>query len=297
MKTQSKSSHNFDELLASHLPNADLHYVAHMTGGVSADAFLLDVKLANEMQEKLVLRKHGDRHCGHDARVEYQLLERLHSLGLPVPKPLGFAPAAEGRHPYVLLRYIDGSTEIPHEAAAAHIEKMATQLLAIHELATDTLPKLPPRFDPIPELLDFLPNDPDWSDLRSKLSLLGSAPFGGEGVLLHGDYWPSNVIWRHDEIAGVIDWEDAAIGDPLSDVACACLELRYIYGEPGSAAFRRSYAARRPIDPFRFALWQAYVAAAGNQSMGEWGLAPKRVEAMRKTALASIREAADVLCS
>lgn len=38
--------------------------------------------------------------------------------------------------------------------------------------------------------------------------------------LLHGDFHLSNVMFRHDgpEIAAVIDWELAAVGDPLLDL-------------------------------------------------------------------------------
>ncbi len=266
-----------------------------MTGGVSADAFLLDVTLASGARTRLVLRQHGDRHCGHDASLEYHLLKRLRSLGMLVPEPLGFAEGGDDHHPYVLLQHIEGSTEIPLGVVKTRIQKIASQLVAIHGVETREMPELPQRFDPVPELLDFLPGDPQWDQLRSTLSHLKSAPFDGEGVLLHGDYWPSNIIWQKDEIAGVIDWEDAAIGDPFYDVACGCLELRYMFGTWGSAAFGKAYAAYRPVDPFRLALWQAYVAAAGTQSMEAWGLEPERVDAMRKIVVQSIREAGNIL--
>jgi aminoglycoside phosphotransferase (APT) family kinase protein len=35
--------------------------------------------------------------------------------------------------------------------------------------------------------------------------------------LLHGDYWPDNTLWRDGRLVCVIDWEDAALGDPLAD--------------------------------------------------------------------------------
>jgi aminoglycoside phosphotransferase (APT) family kinase protein len=45
-------------------------------------------------------------------------------------------------------------------------------------------------------------------------------PAGSEPGILHGDYQLSNVMFRHDgpELAAIIDWELATIGDPLLDL-------------------------------------------------------------------------------
>ena len=36
--------------------------------------------------------------------------------------------------------------------------------------------------------------------------------------------------WCHNRIVAVIDWEDAALGDPLADVANARLEVLMHFG-------------------------------------------------------------------
>jgi Ser/Thr protein kinase RdoA (MazF antagonist) len=108
---------------------------------------------------------------------------------------------------------------------------------------------------------------------------------------LHGDFWPQNLLWRNGAIAGILDWEDAALGDPLSDVACCELELRYKFGKLGMDRFMQAYTGRQPLDVRRLALWRIYVAAAAQQYMGEWDLAPALELHMRGIALASIREA------
>jgi aminoglycoside phosphotransferase (APT) family kinase protein len=66
-------------------------------------------------------------------------------------------------------------------------------------------------------------------------------------VLLHGDYWPGNVLWRDNKLAAVIDWEDAALGDPLSELANARLELRWILGAEATQAFTAHYQAALPV--------------------------------------------------
>ncbi len=288
----------FSELVSAHVPGAVIRGANPLTGGVSADATLIHIEIPTSSLRTLVLREHGDNHCGHEAALEFQLLERLHSLGVTVPKPLGFGGGdGANQHPYVLLEYIEGSTDIPSAVAEARITAAANKLISIHDVKTDSLPKLPLRFDPLPELLDFLPDDAEWEELRSNLLRMNSTAFAGKGVLLHGDYWPSNIVWEGGKLVGVIDWEDAAIGDPLSDVACACLELRYIHGDWGAQCFLNTYSTQRHVDPFRLALWQAYVAAAGNHSMSGWGLEPSRVQVMRKVALDSIREAGHLIAN
>jgi aminoglycoside phosphotransferase (APT) family kinase protein len=88
----------------------------------------------------------------------------------------------------------------------------------------------------------------------------------------------------------VLDWEDAAIGDPLSDVACCRLELRYVLGASGAEVFTRRYAQQTQLPLAELPVWDAYVAAAALASMGTWGLAVEREARMRREAEAVLSE-------
>ncbi len=56
--------------------------------------------------------------------------------------------------------------------------------------------------------------------LRHALDVLDrKAPECEKLVLLHGDYRLPNLKWRDGEIVGILDWELARVGDPLSDLA------------------------------------------------------------------------------
>jgi aminoglycoside phosphotransferase (APT) family kinase protein len=168
---------------------------------------------------------------------------------------------------------------------------MAEALARIHAVPITGLPALPRRTDPIPEILEYLPRERDFDALRHGLSNTETARHDGPAALLHGDFWPGNLLWKGEHLAGILDWEDSALGDPLSDVACTALELRYVAGPEGAESFVRAYDALRPIQLRRLALWQIYVAAAGHHSMGAWGLEPEREAHMRATALSVIRQA------
>ena len=283
-------------LLAHHFPGAKVGAVARLTGGVSADVVRVDFTDTDGARRSLVLRIHGASHSGHDAVFEFDLLKALHDAGVRVPEPLFVDDTCrQYPHPYLAMAFVEGSTAL--ENADDQIADIAQMLFAIHQTPTDTLPSLPLRIDPLPEVFEFLPDEAEWGPLRHQLSTLGDTAYEGDLALLHGDFWPENLIWRGGEIQAVLDWEDAALGDPLSDVACTCLELRYVLGTDGADRFRQAYATLADIDPKRLALWQIYVAAAAQKYMGDWRLDPPREAHMRATALQSIRDAARVLAS
>ena len=152
------------------------------------------------------------------------------------------------------------------------------------------MPALPSRLDPLPEVFEYLPTAAEWGGLKARLRALTDTGFKGAPCLLHGDYWAQNLLWEQGRITGILDWEDAAIGDPLSDVAGASVELRYLFGREGMQRFIAAYSALSSVDPTRLALWQVYVAAAAQHFMSTWQLAPEREARMRQQALATLEE-------
>lgn len=106
------------------------------------------------------------------------------------------------------------------------------------------------------------------------LEIVASLPDGDR--LCHGDFHPGNVL-RSDRGPIVIDWANAAQGDPAGDVARTSLMLD-IGAPPAdapalvrigasfarrllSAAYRRAYLAERWLDPAAVARWR--IAHAG----------------------------------
>ncbi|MDQ7863845.1 aminoglycoside phosphotransferase family protein [Peribacillus frigoritolerans] len=59
--------------------------------------------------------------------------------------------------------------------------------------------------------------------LKSSIPL----PSMNKEVILHGDYWPGNILWKEDKLVSIIDWEDSGLGDPLTDLANSQLEILY----------------------------------------------------------------------
>lgn len=285
-------------MVASHFPGARLFSFDALTGGVSANVFRLDIALRDGNKRSIILREHGVSHDGHKADVEFTLLDALNSAGLAVPKPLVLDDSRTLLHyPYLLMEFVQGSTEIPTDQLDGRIGAMASCLATIHDTSIASLPELPRIIDPVAELLGVLPNLEEWPKLKERAFQLANTEYGGEPVLIHGDFYPRNILWDEEgEIEAVIDWEDASFGDPLFDVACTCLELRYLYGKSGEQNFRHAFERHRRIAPHRFALWQAYAAAWGLQNMGNWKLEASTEKVMRKAAIDTISEAETVIC-
>lgn len=286
----------FTDLVKSLFPGAALKHEVRLTGGVSADVHRLELILADGGETSVVLRAHGASHSGHPAELEYQLLQALRRAGLPVPEPL-MVDASQSLlpEPFLVIAFVEGTSTITTGLEGRHIDLMAHALTKIHGSPTSGLPRLPERNDPLPEVFEYLPESPEWQDLKAHLRSLNDTGYVQAPKLLHGDFWPENLLWHEGAIAAILDWEDAALGDPLSDVAAARVELRYKYGKDVMRRFTEAYAGHQAVDLRRLALWQVYVAAAAHHFMGAWGLDPTLEAHMRKEALACIKEAGDEL--
>jgi aminoglycoside phosphotransferase (APT) family kinase protein len=257
-----------------------------LVGGVSARVTAVDLVMPDGGPRRVVVREPGAaawKGSGQEtARREFELLHHLHRAGLPVPRPL--LVEEQRAKPFFVMEFVEGTRDLPAQGP----ERMADVLARVHALALESTPALPEREDPIASLPEFL--GADRAELRARVAERAIA-LTPRRTLLHGDFWPGNVLWRNGEVVALLDWEDAAVGDPLSDVACCRLELRYVAGASGADAFTQAYGQRTQRALEELPVWDAYVAAAALASMGQWGLPAERVAHMRREAEASLTEA------
>jgi aminoglycoside phosphotransferase (APT) family kinase protein len=257
-----------------------------LTGGVSAQIQALEFTLPDGQTREVVFRRHAAaewKQLADDAiATEYALQNALFQAGLAVPEPLLLdASCTLLPSPYLVMAMVEGTTVVHESQRARSIEQMASFLAGLHELGIETLklPQLPRREDPVEGALAYIPEIPTWVELRAVIGEWTTAPY--RDSLLHGDFWPGNVLWNKNQIAAVIDWEDAAIGPAVSDLAGCRVELMMAYGEPVMEAFTRHYLAISMIDVSDLPLWEVYAASSALATMGDWGLSPKD-EAMRR---------------
>ena len=278
------------------LPHVKYKSSRILEGGVSSEVFLIVVE-SKKGEEKIVLRTEGGQPAENSIKTEYLLLEKLHQTKVPCAKPIHLDHSKEILDKdFMLMTYLEGTIEIPKIKNFGFLNKMVGILKNIHNVDTKILPTLPCRFDPTYDLFEFLPNARINKELKAILKGYDTS-YSGKPVLLHGDFWPGNILWTKDEISGVLDWEYAAIGDPVSDLAVASLELKYDYGKRGVDRFLDLYSKNFSIDQSRLSLWLIYVSASTLFFIDEWNLEKARKNLMKREAMLTIEEEIKYLSS
>jgi aminoglycoside phosphotransferase (APT) family kinase protein len=248
-----------------------------LAGGVSAQVSALQVRWPGGDLERLVVREYGERDLRADpdvARREFELLRVLTLAELPVPRPRYMGP---GR---LVLDFIDGAPEFQPADVSGFVRQLATFLARLHTLPTAQLSFLPvlTAFGPRAEA----PDD-SLSETRIRDALKQSRPPPvNRAAVLHGDFWPGNVLWTGDHLTAVIDWEDASLGDPLADVANARLELLFFLGPGAMHAFTDEYGRHTGTDLVHLAYWDLCAALRPCGRLGAWGLTAEHEGQMRR---------------
>ena len=241
-------------IVRSVAPGARLQAARPLAGGVSARVTALEV--APPDGRTLVLRRHGAADLARDPDIaahEFRLLQILQAAGVPAPAPLHLDTSGTILPtPWLLQSFVEGETADVPADLDDHMRQLAEALAAIHRVPAADVPFLPLQEEQATALVARHRPEPDESlaesRLRAALAAAWPPPRHNPPVLVHGDVWPGNLLWRGGRLQAVVDWEDAATGDPLADLANARLELFIALGEDAAAALTRHYLALSAID-------------------------------------------------
>jgi aminoglycoside phosphotransferase (APT) family kinase protein len=239
----------------------------------------------------------------------------LRSAGLPVPEPYYLDQSCDiFSIPYVVIEYIEGKTEFTSENVPDLIDQFTIYLSRIHQvncakLDVSFLPPAERRYD---RLLSERPANLDASldegQVRDVLEAAWPLLRRNALALLHGDYWPGNILWRDGQLAAIIDWEDAVLGDPLADLANSRIEVLWTFGSDAMQQFTRQYqfrilrsaqndmrGAMNAIDFTNLPYWDLCAALRKTSQIFSWNLDDALEKTMREGLRLFIDQAFDRL--
>ena len=293
----------FARLLDAIRPGARLAALTPLPGGVSGVITAIDVANLDASHERLVVWQHGRAGASDGAMREFRLLQLLAESGYPAPVPVfvdstrTFFPA-----PVVAARYIDGAPDLTLSLVPDGVQQMADALARLHtiDLARHRLDFLPAVRETLHRRLFAAPAEPDASPderrVREATNRAWPAVPARASVILHGDFWPGNLLWHDSRLAGVIDWEDAAIGDPLFDLAAARLELHWARdGDAVDALTRRYLAQTGMTEPVDLPFWDLSAALDPILNLHTWGHPPDTEAMMRRKLIGFVNDAIERL--
>lgn len=270
----------FEQLAHRIEPQSRLLRTWPLPGGLSAHITALEVMRPDGQTQKMIVRRPGEatlKRNPNAAADEFKLLQLLQSTGLPVPAP--YYLDASGQifdTPYLVMEYIEGRAKYSPANLPDAVRQIATLLARIHRLdgSLPGLAALPRQSDGLVEKLARLLTGaqllPDEKQIRAALASFTPLPSLNKPVLLHGDFWPGNLLWREDRLVAVVDWEDALVGEPLSDFAISRLDMLLIFGSEAMNIFSQQYQSLNPIRFTALPYWDLYAALRAAPHLAEW---------------------------
>ncbi len=287
---ESREDNKFEQVIQKMDPQSKLLHTWELKGGVSAQVTAIEIERVDGQTSKMIVRRHGEsdlKHNPHIAADEFKLLQRLHSLGIAAPMPYHLDQSSEiFSTPYIVIEYIEGETLFTPSNVPDFLLEFAAHLIRIHQvdgskLNLSFLPKIEQRYaDKLRTRSATVDESLDEGRMRDVLAAVWPLPQRNTVVLLHGDFWPGNLLWKDGQLVAIIDWEDAASGDPLADVANSRLEILWAFGMDAVDSFTHQYQSMTTIDFTHLPYWDLF-AALRHAEFAQWGLDDTTVKTMR----------------
>ncbi len=265
---------DLERLIQTIAPGARLLGTWLLRGGTSAQMTPFEIALPDGETKKLVLRQPGDGVLGRNpqaATTEFRLLERLLDETLPTAAPCYLDQAGQ----FMVIEYLEGEADYGPVDRVDAARQIADCLATIHAI-DGSEPALSFLAEHVLKLNKKINNGLKCIDntlligrIEKTLKAACPLPQLNRSVLLHGDFWPGNILWRDGQLVAVIDWEDATRGDPLSDLAISRLDLRMIYVADAMTAFTNHYLAA--TDTAALPYWDLYAALRSAPHIDDWG--------------------------
>jgi aminoglycoside phosphotransferase (APT) family kinase protein len=270
------------KLLNKIFPGSQIVAIQLAPGSYSNFTHFVSARDSSNIEFRIVVRRyqafgHYDR--GQKAHREFAALQFVGQKGIPAPQPLLLDDTGDLLGiPGIVTRYVPGAQIESPADPIAWARALAVTLARIHAVPCEFAPRnllldanseatwfLHP--DRVPDFMQVHPyGERVWQAVRRGFLRLEPVP----PTLVHVDYWPGNILWDSDQISAVIDWEEAALGDPAIDVAYCRMDLA-LKGLPQAAdEFLHAYEAAAGHPLANVGIWELAAAARPMFSPQGW---------------------------
>jgi aminoglycoside phosphotransferase (APT) family kinase protein len=263
-------SKKFERLVQRIAPESILLRIWPLQGGISAEMTAFEITHPDGQISRMILRQPGEQTLQrnpHASEDEFKILQLTTSLGLATPRPYYLDSSRTiFPTPSLIMEYIDGKPEFSSPLRADFTSQLAEHLAKIHsaDLSNQDISFLPKHENQCVELSrEQSPNmdlAPEHERIRARLGMMAPIAQRNAPGLLHGDFWPGNILWRYNTLVAVIDWEDAKLGDPLIDFAISRLDILWIFGIDAIHSFSDHYQSKMDIDYTNLPYWDLCAA-------------------------------------
>jgi aminoglycoside phosphotransferase (APT) family kinase protein len=260
-------------LLHEIVPGSALLAIEPLPGSYSNYTHLVDARSADGSDFRIVVRRYqvfGNYDRGEKAHREFKTFELLQRHGIPSPQPLYLdEQGAVLGIPGIVTSYVPGTQIQSPSEPVSWARALAVMLARIHAIPCDPAARSflldadaeATWFLCSGAVPDYMAAHPDGAAVWRQVHDLSPHRQPVQPALVHIDYWPGNVLWHQDQISAVVDWEEAAYGDPVIDVAYCRMEM-FLSGMGHVAdEFLDTYEARVGHPVANLGFWELVAAA------------------------------------
>lgn len=277
------SPESLQSLLQIIAPGSDFVAIHSLEGDFSNSTHLVDGKTADGSLFQVVTRRYaifGDYDRGEKACREFKTLQLLTKHGLPVPEPLYLDDAGTTLgSPGIVTRYMPGKLVMAQPYPAQWAETLAKTLASVHSIPINAS-NMSFLLDAKSEVLWFLKSKdsmPKYISVHPKGSALWQAMLNYlpnlirvKPSLVHIDYWSGNILWDKGVISAVVDWEEAAQGDPGIDVAYCRMDMILCGMSEAADAFLETYENEMGKSVANLGFWELAAAVRPMFNPDDW---------------------------
>jgi aminoglycoside phosphotransferase (APT) family kinase protein len=260
--------------LLSEFPEFRVESVQQLYGGISAKTALVNGEFSAAQPWKLVVRKAGDWSYERDrdpVGTQFRLLKALGEVGISANPAVAHIRYGTDLGDEVLVtEYMEGGPVFSPPDLSDYLKQYAAAIASIHRVSLESLSNVGLRTQEV----KFRPPEPNTPhfDLELKVrSQMEACPAPLQRTFLrHGDCWPGNILWQNGRLSAIIDWEEAVLGDPLSDLGVCRFDLFILFGWEAMEEFTAHYLEFSGFDSEWIPWWDLWASLRPAPFIPDW---------------------------